>query len=131
MTSERHSRLGDEGTSKARRKSGDRIGEIAPVKQHGNACYFPMARWRVLAMGDFLGIAPLAPERNGGQGVCSANGFCRKAQPKPPSAYKVIGKSIPQKAIPGKVMGTAQYVTDVKVEGMPPIHLTPSFDVSS
>jgi len=41
-----------------------------------------------------------------------------KAQPKPPSAYKVVGRSIPQKTIPEKVMGKTQYVTDVKVEGM-------------
>ncbi len=41
-----------------------------------------------------------------------------RAQPKPPSAYKVVGKSFPQKVVTEKVMGRTQYVTDVKVEGM-------------
>src|SRR3954447_25600930 len=38
-----------------------------------------------------------------------------QAKPKPPSAYKVVGKSFPQKVIIEKVMGRQQYVTDVKV----------------
>jgi nicotinate dehydrogenase subunit B len=41
-----------------------------------------------------------------------------EAKPKDPSQYKVIGKSYPQKVITEKVMGRAQYITDVKVEGM-------------
>ncbi|HSQ03753.1 MAG TPA: molybdopterin cofactor-binding domain-containing protein [Burkholderiales bacterium] len=40
------------------------------------------------------------------------------AQAKPPSAYKVVGKTFPQKVIRDKVMGTAQFITDVRVEGM-------------
>jgi nicotinate dehydrogenase subunit B len=40
-----------------------------------------------------------------------------EAKPKDPSQYKVVGKSYPQKVITDKVMGRAQYVTDVKVEG--------------
>ena len=41
-----------------------------------------------------------------------------KAQPKQPGAYKVVGKSFPQKVITEKVMGRTQYVTDIRVEGM-------------
>jgi CO/xanthine dehydrogenase Mo-binding subunit len=41
-----------------------------------------------------------------------------EAKPKDPSQYKVVGKSYPQKIVTEKVMGRAQYITDVKVEGM-------------
>ncbi|HWI13235.1 MAG TPA: molybdopterin cofactor-binding domain-containing protein [Burkholderiales bacterium] len=40
------------------------------------------------------------------------------AQPKPASAHKVVGKAHPIKVISEKVMGTAQYVSDVRLEGM-------------
>jgi len=40
------------------------------------------------------------------------------AKPKPPSEYKIVGKSFPQKVITEKVMGREQYITDVRVEGM-------------
>jgi nicotinate dehydrogenase subunit B len=40
------------------------------------------------------------------------------ASPKAPSEHKVVGKSFPQKVITEKVMGRAQFVTDVRVEGM-------------
>jgi CO/xanthine dehydrogenase Mo-binding subunit len=40
------------------------------------------------------------------------------AEPKDPSKYKVVGKTYPQKVIADKVLGRAQYVTDVRVEGM-------------
>src|SRR5215212_5910717 len=40
------------------------------------------------------------------------------AQPKDPSKYKVVGKSYPQKVITDKVLGRAEYITDIKVEGM-------------
>ncbi|MGH8642414.1 MAG: molybdopterin cofactor-binding domain-containing protein [Burkholderiales bacterium] len=41
-----------------------------------------------------------------------------EAKPKDPSQYKVVGKSYPQKIVTDKVMGRAEYITDVKVEGM-------------
>lgn len=41
-----------------------------------------------------------------------------EAKPKQPSEYKVVGKTFPQQVITDKVMGRAQYITDVKVEGM-------------
>jgi len=41
-----------------------------------------------------------------------------EAKPKDPSRYKIVGKSYPQKITTDKVMGSAQFVTDVKVEGM-------------
>jgi CO/xanthine dehydrogenase Mo-binding subunit len=41
-----------------------------------------------------------------------------QAQPKKPSEYKVVGKSFPQKVVAEKVLGRAEYITDVKVEGM-------------
>ena len=41
-----------------------------------------------------------------------------EAKPKDPSQYKVVGKSFPQKVVAEKVMGRAQYVTEVKVNGM-------------
>jgi len=40
------------------------------------------------------------------------------AQPKKPSQYEVVGKSIPQKIVAEKVYGRQQYITDVKVDGM-------------
>lgn len=41
-----------------------------------------------------------------------------KAKPKKPSEYKVVGQSFPRTDIPGKVFGTMDMVTDVKVPGM-------------
>jgi CO/xanthine dehydrogenase Mo-binding subunit len=41
-----------------------------------------------------------------------------KAKPKKPSEYKVVGQSFLRTDIPGKVFGTADMVTDVKVPGM-------------
>jgi CO/xanthine dehydrogenase Mo-binding subunit len=40
------------------------------------------------------------------------------AKPKKPAEYKVVGKSFLRTDIPGKVFGTADMVTDVKVPGM-------------
>jgi CO/xanthine dehydrogenase Mo-binding subunit len=40
------------------------------------------------------------------------------AKPKDPSQHKVVGKSFPQKIVADKVYGRAQYITEVKVEGM-------------
>jgi CO/xanthine dehydrogenase Mo-binding subunit len=41
-----------------------------------------------------------------------------KTKPKSPDQYKVVGKSIPRRDIAGKVFGTDDFVTDVKVPGM-------------
>jgi len=41
-----------------------------------------------------------------------------KAKPKPVKDYKVVGKSFPRSDVAGKVFGTADYVTDIKVPGM-------------
>jgi len=41
-----------------------------------------------------------------------------QATPKPPSAYTVVGRSVPQAVIADKAYGRLQYVTDVKVDGM-------------
>jgi CO/xanthine dehydrogenase Mo-binding subunit len=41
-----------------------------------------------------------------------------KATPKPYTAYKVVGTSVPRFDIPDKVFGTFTYVQDVKVPGM-------------
>ena len=41
-----------------------------------------------------------------------------KAKPKPPSQYKVVGKSFPRSDVAGKVFGTSNFVTDVKVPNM-------------
>ena len=41
-----------------------------------------------------------------------------EAKPKDPKQHKVVGKSFPQKVVTEKVMGRAQYITEVKVEGM-------------
>ncbi len=41
-----------------------------------------------------------------------------EAKPKDPKQHKVVGKSFPQKVITDKVMGRAEYITEVKVEGM-------------
>jgi CO/xanthine dehydrogenase Mo-binding subunit len=40
------------------------------------------------------------------------------AKPKKPSEYRVVGKSFPRTDIPGKVFGTTDMVTDVKIPGM-------------
>src|SRR6185503_20481890 len=37
---------------------------------------------------------------------------------KDPAQHKIVGKSFPQKVVTEKVMGRAQYITDVRVEGM-------------
>ena len=41
-----------------------------------------------------------------------------EAKPKDPSLYKVVGKSFPQKVVTEKVMGRAEYITDIRVDGM-------------
>jgi nicotinate dehydrogenase subunit B len=41
-----------------------------------------------------------------------------KTKPKSPDQYKVVGKSVPRRDIAGKVFGTDNFVTDVKVPGM-------------
>ena len=41
-----------------------------------------------------------------------------QAKPKDPSQYKIVGKSFPQKVVADKVLGRAEYITDVRVEGM-------------
>jgi CO/xanthine dehydrogenase Mo-binding subunit len=41
-----------------------------------------------------------------------------QAKPKDPSQHKIVGKSFPQKIVAEKVYGRADYITDVKVEGM-------------
>jgi len=41
-----------------------------------------------------------------------------QAKPKDPSQHKVVGKSFPQKIVAEKVYGRAEYITEVKVEGM-------------
>lgn len=40
------------------------------------------------------------------------------AHPKDPSTYSVIGKSLPRKDIPGKILASFSYVQDVRVDGM-------------
>lgn len=40
------------------------------------------------------------------------------AHPKDPSTYTIIGKPLPRKDIPGKILGTFFYVQDVRVDGM-------------
>src|SRR6185503_9338373 len=41
-----------------------------------------------------------------------------QATPKNPSAYTVVGRSIPQRVVADKAYGKHRYVTDVKVDGM-------------
>jgi nicotinate dehydrogenase subunit B len=41
-----------------------------------------------------------------------------KAQPKARAAYRVVGQSLPRRDLVGKVFGTRDFVTDVKVPGM-------------
>ena len=41
-----------------------------------------------------------------------------KAQPKQPASYKVVGKRIKREDIAGKVFGTEDFCTDIKVPGM-------------
>lgn len=41
-----------------------------------------------------------------------------QAKPKPPSAYKVVGKSFARRDVAWKVYGTGDYVTDIRVPGM-------------
>lgn len=41
-----------------------------------------------------------------------------RAKPKDPSQHKIVGKSFPQAIVAEKVYGRAQYITEVKVEGM-------------
>ncbi len=41
-----------------------------------------------------------------------------RAKPKDPKDYKVYGMSPPRRDVPGKVLGTQDFVTDIKVAGM-------------
>lgn len=40
------------------------------------------------------------------------------AKPKSPDQYRVVGKSFPRRDVAGKVLGTMEFVTDVRVPGM-------------
>ncbi len=40
------------------------------------------------------------------------------AQPKPSSEYRIVGTSVPRRDVAGKVLGTSDFVTDVRVAGM-------------
>ena len=41
-----------------------------------------------------------------------------QARPKPSSDYQLVGKSVPRRDVAGKIFGTADYVTDIRVPGM-------------
>ncbi|HKQ28964.1 MAG TPA: molybdopterin cofactor-binding domain-containing protein [Burkholderiales bacterium] len=41
-----------------------------------------------------------------------------QAKPKPTAEYKVVGKAVPRKDIPGKILGTEDYLTNARVQGM-------------
>src|SRR5262245_38471678 len=41
-----------------------------------------------------------------------------QAKAKDPSQHKIVGQSYPQKVVSEKVLGRAQYITDVRVDGM-------------
>ncbi len=48
----------------------------------------------------------------------NALGLTSSVKPKASDQYKIVGQSVPRVDIPGKVMGTKDFVTDVKVPGM-------------
>jgi CO/xanthine dehydrogenase Mo-binding subunit len=41
-----------------------------------------------------------------------------QARPKSPGDYRLVGQSVPRRDVAGKVLGTADYVTDVRLPGM-------------
>lgn len=41
-----------------------------------------------------------------------------QAKPKSPADYRVVGKDVPRRDVAGKVLGTADFITDVRVPGM-------------
>ena len=41
-----------------------------------------------------------------------------RAQPKPRGQYRLVGTSVPRRDVAGKIFGTSDYVTDVRVPGM-------------
>src|SRR5205823_8883613 len=41
-----------------------------------------------------------------------------KAPLKPRNAYRVVGQSVPRNDVPGKVVGTLDFVTDIKLPNM-------------
>src|SRR5215475_10697871 len=41
-----------------------------------------------------------------------------QAKPKAPSEYRIVGKSLPRRDVAGKVFGTADFVTDIRVPRM-------------
>lgn len=41
-----------------------------------------------------------------------------QAQPKAPGQYRLVGKPVPRRDVAGKIFGTADYVTDVRIPGM-------------
>ena len=67
------------------RKGRDGVGEIAPVERHRHAGDFPVAGRRILAVGNFVGIAPLAFERSGGERILS-RATLLAARPRPREA---------------------------------------------
>jgi CO/xanthine dehydrogenase Mo-binding subunit len=67
------------------------------------------------------GALAAATELNDTLGV-SGGGFALnvegKGKPKEPSAYTIVGKSVPRVDLPPKILGRAVYSTDVRVAGM-------------
>jgi CO/xanthine dehydrogenase Mo-binding subunit len=66
-----------------------------------------------LVGGRLLGVS--IPVRGPGRGFGLALGG---AQPKAPSKYTIVGRSVPRVDIPGKVTGRYSYIQDVRVPGM-------------
>src|SRR5579871_4649567 len=52
------------------------------------------------------------------QGAGSDLTVTGSGKPKDPSTYSIVGKAIPRIDLPPKILGTATYVTDVRVDGM-------------
>ncbi len=106
------------------------------VENSGTALRFACAEARSLLLAVAarkLGVAP--GELTVADGVVSAGnarlsyselageaGLKREAtarvQPKPPSAHRMIGQSVPRRDIPGKVTGQPSYVQDMRLPGM-------------
>lgn len=106
------------------------------VENSGTALRFACAEARSILLGiaaKKLGVAP--GELSVADGVVSAGtsrvtygdlageaSFKREAtarvKPKPASAYRLIGKSVPRRDIPGKLTGKPSYVQDIRLPDM-------------
>jgi len=73
---------------------------------------------RTVSYADLIGGRPFNSKVEWNQQVGNFMDVKGQARPKSPSEYRIVGKSLPRRDVEGKVFGTADFVTDIRLPGM-------------